>query len=241
MRIDTGWTHLTEIQKIQRKISRVIDDFPKDDREDRALIKAYLNGNQDAGKSLIENYLDIISVIYNNPSNPPKMRKPDGAKFITRPPSPNLYDKEDILQEILLQFFILVKEYDEDFGLPFFALVKGKLFLRFHNNYYREYYAIRNKEIEYNDELDGFYGLTDEEAEEQPTKKPSQYVELYEALDQLSKRQREIIEMSVVKGWDSTFIAEELGMSSSTVRVHLKRGLEKLKTLMGAERNEKDT
>lgn len=236
MRLDSGWTHLTEIQRLQKRVTGVIDDFPKDNREDLALIKAYKAGNENAGKALVENYLDIISVIYNNPSNPPKMRKPDGAKFITRPPAPNLYDKEDILQEILYQFFVLIQEYDEDYGLPFYALVKGKLFLRFHNNYYREYFSIKSKECEYTDELEGYYTkLKEQDQEEVPPRRPSDYPQLYEALDKLSNKQRQVVEMSVVKGWDSSFIAEELGMKNSTVRVHLKRGLDKLKTLLGAE------
>ena len=233
MRIDNKWLFRTEVQRLQGKVVRIVDDFPKDSREDKALIKAYRNGNEEAGRALLESYLDIISVIYNNPSNPPRMRKPNGQKFVTRPPAPNVYDKEDVLQEIIYQFFVLVNEYDEDYGLPFYGLIKGKLFLRFHNNYYREYFNIRSKETEYDEELESYYGRAEESREEeQSSRVPSQYVELYNAMDRLSKRQREIIEMSIVKGWDSTIISQELDMSSSTVRVHLKRGLEKLKSLM---------
>jgi RNA polymerase sigma factor (sigma-70 family) len=236
VRKDDKWTHKTEIQKIQQKISKVIPDFPKDSREDKALIKAYKNGSEEAGKALIENYLDIISIIYNKPCNPPRMKKPNGQRFITKPPTPNAYDKEDILHEILYQFFTLVHEYDESYNLPFYALVKGKLFFRFHNHYYREYFEIKNKECEYSDEVEAFIGATkDEFPEDKPEKSPSQYIELYDALDKLSKRQREVVEMSIVRGWDSTMIAEELNMSDSTARVHLKRGLEKLKKLMGAD------
>lgn len=230
-------TYKTKVQQLQGKINKVIPDFPKDDREDKALIRAYKAGNEEAGMSLVNNYLDIISIIYNHPSNPPKMRKPDNARFITKPPTLNWQDKEDILQEILLQFFTLVHEYDEDFGVPFQALVKGKLFLRFHNNYYREYYAIKCKECEYDDELEGFYTLKllEHEPPAEPQKKPSDYDDLYKALDKLSHRQRVVIELSIVKGWDSKTIADELGMSPNTVRVHLKRGLDKLKQLMGAD------
>jgi len=238
LRKDYGWTHRTEVQKIQQKVSRIIDDFPKDDREDKALIKAYRNGNQEAGRALIENHLDIISIIYNKPSNPPKMRKPSGQRFIAKPPVPNIHDKEDVLQEILYQFFTLVHEYDENFGLPFHALIKGKLFLRFHNQYYREYFEVRNKECEYKEELEIFYGLDETPEEEETQKAPSEYMGLYEALNKLSKQQREVVQMSIIKGWNSTVIAQELSINKGTVRVRLKRGLDKLKDIMATDEQE---
>ena len=70
---------------------------------------------------------------------------------------------------------------------------------------------------------------------EEVAKQSKDYTELYLALDKLSKRQREVVEKSVVLGWNATEIGEDMGMSSATVRVHLKRGLDKLKTLMGAD------
>lgn len=241
MRIDPKWLHQTEVQKIQQKVSRIVADYPKDAREDKSLIEAFRKGNQDAGKALIENYLDIISIIYNKPSNPPKMRKPDGQRFITRPPAPSQSDREDVIQEILYQFFTLVYEYDESFMLPFHALIKGKLFLRFHNQYYREFFEIRSKETEFDEEFVGSYGYTYEMdlTEEEQKKVPAQYLELYEALDKLSKQQREVIELSVVKGWDSTVVAQEIGSTSGAVRKAKERGLDKLKNLMGAVESDK--
>jgi len=239
LRKDYGWTHRTEVQKIQQRISGVISDFSKDGKEDKALIKDYINGSQEAGRALIENYLDIISIIYNKPSNPPKMRKPDGQRFITRPPVPNIHDKEDVLQEILYQFFTLVYEYDESFKLPFYALIKGKLFLRFHNQYYREYFEVRSKEREYVEEFEVFYGFDEIAEEEEVTEKvPSEYMGLYEALNKLSKQQREVIQMSVIKGWNSTVIAQELNINKGAVRVRLTRGLAKLRIIMATDKQE---
>lgn len=235
MRTDDRWIHKTEVQKIQQRVSRIIPDFPKDPREDRALITAYKNGSQEAGRALIENYLDIISIIYCKPSNPPKMRKPDGQRFIIRPPSPNIHDKEDILQEILLQFFGLVEEYDESFGLPFFALIKGKLFLRFHNKYYREFFDIKAKECEYDEEFELPYSSPEDLYEDDKAPKGSaKHIELYEAMNKLTKRQREVLELSIVKGWTSNVVAQELGSSPEAVRKAKERALDKLKTLMGA-------
>jgi RNA polymerase sigma factor (sigma-70 family) len=237
VRIDKDWKHKTEIQKIQQKVQQKVDKIKRDHREDRALILAYKNGNEEAGKSLIENYLDIISEVYRYPYHRPI--KGRGEKGLgARKPDMNAYDKEDILQEILYAFFVLVEEYEEEKN--FEGLVKGKLHHRFFNNFFDEYMEVDLKEEEYDEDFEGKYELTHKatiilEDEQAPKKLPSNYIELYEAFNQISQKQREVLELSLVKGWNATEIAEEIDSSASAVRKLKERGLEKLKTIMGAE------
>lgn len=238
MRKDAGWKHRTPIQKLQDKVAKGVKDYPKDNKKDLELVKRYQAGDREAGMELVNNYLDFISDIYKHPHNPPRM-KAEGKGKLFELPYTNEYDREDILQEILTQFLILIEEYDESLGRPFQALIKGKLFLRFHNNFYKEFFTTKKKELEFDDDLEGYYERMSQAMEEikeeiDLKKRPSEHLELYNSLDQLSKRQREVVELSVLKGWNATVISEELGIAPSSVRNHLKAGLDRLKNLMGA-------
>lgn len=238
MRLDKEWEHKTEVQKIQQKVQKKVNKLKRDHREDKALIIAYQNGNEEAGRSLIENYLDIISEVYRYPYHRPiKGRSAKGLG--ARKPDMNIYDKEDILQEILYCFFALVDEYEHDRN--FEGLVKGKLHHRFFNNFFDEYMEVDAKEQELDDDFETkFLELAQQssillEDEENAQDLPQNHIELYYAFNQLSRRQRQVVELSVIKGWSSTVIADEIGADPKTVRVHLKRGLDKLKLILGAD------
>jgi RNA polymerase sigma factor (sigma-70 family) len=238
LRIDKEWEHRTEIQKIQQKVQNKVNKIKRDHREDRSLIVAYQNGNEEAGRALLENYLDIISEVYRYPYHRPIQGR--SAKGLgARKPDMNAYDKEDILQEILYAFFVLVEEYDEEKN--FEGLIKGKLHHRFFNNFFDEYMEVDLKEEEFEDDFEGKYMNLSHKAsiiidsEETPEKLPSNYLELYQAFNQLSKKQREVLELSLIKGWNSSEIAEEIDSSAPAVRKLKERGLEKLKTIMGAD------
>jgi RNA polymerase sigma factor (sigma-70 family) len=228
------WTYKNEIQKLQDKIKFGVDDYPKDNNEDNSLIVAYKNGDTQAGMKLVHNYLDIISYIYKYPFNPPR-RGEKRARFIGKKPHINFHDKEDLIQEILFHFFVLIEEYDPEYGKPFQALVKGKLHHRVHNNFFREFLIIDRHEEEYDEEFESKYKeahksiLLDEEATE---KLPANYIELYQALNQLGARQREVIILSEVKGWNASEIAEELGINPVTVRRAKQEALKKLREIM---------
>jgi RNA polymerase sigma factor (sigma-70 family) len=238
MRIDNGWKHRTEIQRLQQKVSRTVPDYKKNDKEDLALITAYRNGSEEAGIVLVHNYLDIISNIYLNPHKPPRISKVARQKMAIRLPHMNTYDKEDILQEILFIFFQLVEEYDESYEIPFQGLIKGKLFLRFYKNFYQEFFDNKNTEMEFKEELDHeslIYKSKMMIEQEDTEKSPSDYMDLYKAYNRIGARQREVLELSVVKGWNATEIGKELGIAPATVRVNLKKGLAKMRGLLKTE------
>lgn len=218
------------IQRMMEEARRGVAPREHDYRHEKALIVAFQNGDESAGFELVKLYQDVFSVIINRPADAPfnggRMRKLwDGA--------PSYYDYEDMYQEILTQFIEMVLEFDTSGETPFEHKARRTLHQRFFNRYFSEFIESRDQEQSYDDSR--LIDSPDSLFNETPKKQPSEYNHLYNALDKLSKRQREVVEMSVVKRWDSTFIAEELGMSSNTVRVHLKRGLEKLKTILGAE------
>jgi RNA polymerase sigma factor (sigma-70 family) len=225
-----------KVQKMMAKALRGVAPHKHDNNQDKALIVAYLNGDHDAGMALAESYLDFFSTIMNKPTDVP-YKSPAMQRLWA---DPTYHDYEDLFQEILLHFFIMVHEYDPETA-PFASFIGSTLKQRVFNNFFSEFLKVKTtEEIEYDDAIDIEGKIQSILLDEDTAKKvPAQYLELYEALNKLSKRQREVIEMSVIKGWDSTVIADELGMSSNTVRVHLKRGLEKLKTIMGADDIEK--
>jgi RNA polymerase sigma factor (sigma-70 family) len=219
---------LNKAQKLQRECSRKVENIKHSQAEDMALLTAYINGNDDAGFELFKSYKDIVSYIYRNPEkaqfkNNTKMRV-DWTPM----------EKEDLFQEIALQFFKLVSEYDPEVG-EFVGIVKGKLHLRVYDNFFEDVADQRFNETAYDEEID-FEGKSQSILldESQHNKHPAQYIELYEAFNRLSKRQREAVELKVTKGWNAREVAEEMGISHSSARTHIELGLKKLKTLMGA-------
>jgi RNA polymerase sigma-70 factor (ECF subfamily) len=58
--------------------------------------------------------------------------------------------------------------------------------------------------------------------------------ELPAALDRLSRKQRMAVVLVHAYGWTQREAADVLGVSEATVRTHLHRGLDKLRTALGA-------
>lgn len=216
------------IQKLMEKVKRGVAPIEHDNEVERAFIVSYLNGDEKAGMELVHRYLDFFSVIMNRPTKPPNKTRAMERLWV----DPSYEDNQDLFQEVLYQFFLLVEEYDSESG-DFSKMISSKLHQRVFNRYFSEYLVTQKMETELDEEVD--LESPSRDIINNAERIPDQHIELYSALNKLSKRQREVIEMSVMKGWNSAVIAEEMGMSGHTVRVHLKRGLDKLKTIMGAE------
>lgn len=228
---------MTQIQLLQKRVARGVKQFEKDDKQDMALLRAYQNGNEDAGMQLVENYVDLVSHIYRYPFNPPRYGKRN-SKFAGKRPHITEFDREDLMQEILLQFFVLLNEYDADTGKPLQAILKGKLHHRVYDNFFREFLDVHHNEVRDDEYLNSL-------SEEDTTSKlfvndimsgiPSDHLELYQALNKLGKRQREVFLLSEVNGWNATEIAKELGVSASTVRSNKEFALRRLRELLAKE------
>jgi len=197
-----------------------------DYRHEKSLIIAFQNGNEEAGFELVKLYQDVFSVIINKPADAPfnggRMRKLwDGA--------PTYYDYEDMYQEIIAQFLEMVMEFNTSGKAPFVHKVRKTLHQRFFNRYFSEFIEKRDYEKQYDDEIDILSIPCEEKEESEEKKRPEEHKELYDALDKLTKRQKEILIMSALKGWDSSVIASELGISNSSVRSHLQIAKRKVK------------
>lgn len=214
------------IQRMMEEAKRGVAPREHDYRHEKSLIIAFQNGNQEAGFELVKLYQDVFSVIINRPADAPfnggRMRKLwDGA--------PSYYDYEDMYQEIIAQFLEMVMEFNTSEKTPFVHKVRRTLHQRFFNRYFSEFIEKRDFEKMYDDDIN-IFAVPSDYGEEQPEKKtPEEHKDLYDALDKLTKRQKEILLMSALKGWNSTVIAQEIGISNSSVRSHLQIAKKKVK------------
>lgn len=232
-RSNLGKKLLTEkhpAQKLMEKAKRGIAPMDHDNKEEKALIVAHLNGDEVAGWELVKRYSDFFSVIMNKPTKPPIKTRAMERLWV----APNYYDYEDLFQEILNQFFLLVEEYDPEAG-EFSKMISSKLHQRVFNRFFSEFLVTKKSEVEFNEEAEHLMDFKSITLEEGSEKIPAQYIELYEAMNKLGKRQREAIEMRFVKGWNAKEISEEMGISHSSARTHIELGLKKLKQIMGAD------
>jgi RNA polymerase sigma factor (sigma-70 family) len=215
------------MQLLQRKAWKGVEPIKHDQRQDLALINAYKNGNEEACIKLIENYLDVFNYILHNPTKPPYKKRLTRGKL-----NMNFQDYEDLFQEIVFQFIKLMNEYDPSQGIPFELFVKKMLHQRVYDQYFKEYIDRKEKETQMTplqekllraEELDIL--LHDETL-------PSEHLELYKALNRLSKLQRKIITMNITQDYSLAEIARELGLEYSFVRVNKHRALKKLQSIL---------
>lgn len=216
---------LNAVQKFEKSLLRVDTNkrVKHDDKLDQSLLVAYRNGDEDAGWELFKSYSEVLATIYRYPTKAP--RNTDGQKklqYDTLTP----YEKEDLFQEIAFQFFRLAKEYEPD--APFEHAVRSILHQRVFNQFFSKELDVKFNEKELNEEEMIPQGDLDLENQDTPDK----HLDLYQALNQLTSIQRETVTLSVVKGWNSSEIAQELDMKPTAVRKNLQRGLDKLKQIM---------
>lgn len=218
---------LSEVQLLQKELATKQHNIHRDPQVDKALCLAYQEGSNEAAVKLIYRYLDKLSYIYRFPT---RTKNRGGAKCkIDITGSTTKQDKEDLLQEILYHFLKLLLEYDHTKG-DLQGLIVGKLHLRVFYYHYGDLVDIRMNE----GELDENYDMEEEMKEIFLEEKevPDQVKELYAALSSLTPRQRQIAEMTIVKGWTAPEAAKELGIEGITVRRAKYEIIKKLKEKM---------
>lgn len=220
-----------KVERFQSVLARKHEKVKHDSDYDRALIHEHREGDADAGWELFESYADELSKIYRFPSKPPRKVQARRKGHY----SPMTYeDKEDLIQEIAFHFFALVDEYDME--RPFENMVRGTLHQRVFNQFYADLIDIQVNETRFNEDEELEQKVQDVLlSEEEQEKLSPQTLKLYIAINKLSEKQREVVMMSVVRGWNATEIAEEIGSKPAPVRMNLKRGLDRLKELMKEE------
>lgn len=214
-----------EVQKFATSLLRVDTNkrVKHDDKQDQALLIAYKNGDEDAGWELFKSYSEVIATIYRFPTKAP--RNTDAQKKLQYD-TLTAYEKEDLLQEIALQFFKLAKEYEPE--KPFEHAVRAILHQRVFNQFFAKELDVKFNQTELNDEETTELAEVDLENRDTPDK----HLDLYQALNALTPDQREIIELTIVKGWSVTEAATELGQNRKAVESKKKRALDKLKQIM---------
>lgn len=222
-----------KVERLQSVLARKHEKIKHNNDYDIKMVHEHREGCSEAGWELFESYTDELSKIYRFPSKPPRKVSARRKGHY----SPMTYeDKEDLIQEIACHFFALVDEYD--MTRPFENMLRSKLHNRVFDNFYSDLIDIQVNETEFNEEEQDKFEQKAQEVlldEDKQKKIPESHVRLYQAFNGLAPRQREVVEMSIVKGWNSTEIAKELNIKPATVRVTLKKGLEKLKELMKEE------
>ena len=221
---------LNRIQLLQRRAWKGVFKQEHDNNRDLALISAYLNGNEEAGMQLVESYLDVFSYILRNPTKPPHRGRMVKGKL-----NLNYQDYEDMFQELLYQFFKLIEEFDPSYGKPFEHFIRATLHQRFYNRYFADLLEDKSKVIgsPFDEALSNSYEQNILLEEENNTS--TKHIRLYQAFNKLTKVQRQILTLSVLKGYSHREIANELGCSVNFVKVNKHRALEKLRNLLGGE------
>lgn len=216
-----------EAQLIQQELGRKQEPIQRAPEVDKQLCLAYQAGNEEAAVELIYRYLDKLSYIYRFPT---RTKNRGGAKCkIDITSSTTKEDKEDLLQEILYHFLKLLLEYDQAEG-DLQGLIVGKLHLRVFYYHYGDLVDLRMNEQSIDDNYDMEEEIKEIFLEEKEV--PEQVKDLYEALSSLTPRQRQITELTIVKGWTAPEAARELGIEGITVRRAKYEIVKKLRELM---------
>lgn len=220
---------LSEMQILQKELATKQPNIIRDPQVDKALCLAYQDGSNEAGLKLIYRYMDKLSYIYRFPT---RTKNRGGAKCkIDITTSTTKEDKEDLFQEILYHFLKLLLEYDPNEG-DLQGLIVGKLHLRVFYYHYGDLIDLRMNEQELEDNYD-----MEEEIKEiflEDNEIPEQTRKMYEALSQLTTKQRQLLDYVIVKGWTYTDISKELGVRVDTLKKAKKVALVKLQKLMEA-------
>lgn len=216
----------TELMKMRAEAGRHRMLYKEHDQiTDLILIEEYLDGDEQAMMTLIERYSDVIYFAYNNPAKRPgqKIAKNLTFNFTTE-------DKEDLWNCAILNFVDLVTSYDQSKG-PFEHYVRGTLRYRVFNEFFQVGMDIQinETEFEFDDQITAdFKSIFIEDDDYVPT----DYIQLYQALNTLTARQREIFEMMVVNDWTAQETADELGVARSTALNTHRQTVKKLRKFL---------
>ncbi|PGL88566.1 RNA polymerase subunit sigma-70 [Bacillus thuringiensis] len=218
-----------EAQLLQQELGRKQKAIQRAPEVDKQLCLAYQEGSNEAGVALIYRYLDKLSYIYRFPT---RTKNRGGAKCkIDITDSTTKEDKEDLAQEIFYHFLKLLLEYDPAVG-DLQGLIIGKLHLRVFYYHYGDLIDLRMNE----QELDDNYNIEEEIKEIYLEEKevPAEVKNLYEALSKFTPKQRQIIDLTVCKGWTNAEAARELGVSLKYLKPARHKLMKRLKEKMEA-------
>lgn len=215
--------NLTELEGFRKTISSKVAPIKRDQANDMFHWGGYIRGQEWCGFQLLRNYADVVSYIYNVPHKP----KNRAGSLVTIDWTAS--DKEDLFQEILLEFFILCKEYDPDKG-TFAALIIGKLHNRVYNSFFNTVADTKINERalpEGADFIDEVREILNTEDDERGISQ--EIANLYSAFNSLTDLQKSVINLIVMRGWTLKETAEELGMTKQATRQAKQRAIKNMR------------
>lgn len=220
---------LSEMQLLQKELATKQPNIIRDPQVDKALCLAYQDGSNEAGLKLIYRYMDKLSYIYRFPT---RTKNRGGAKCkIDITTSTTKEDKEDLFQEIIYHFLKLLLEYDPAEG-DLQGLIVGKLHLRVFFYHYGDLVDLRMNEQELEENYDMEEEMKEIFLEEKEV--PADVKRLYEVLSEFTPKQRQIIDLTVCKGWTNAEAARELGVSLKYLKPARYKLMRRLKEKMEA-------
>lgn len=144
-------------------------------------------------------------------------------------------EAEDILQEVFITIWEKAEQFDLDKGTVYtwiVSLARNKSIDRLRSKVYKE----QKKQSASLDNEDVFYPLySDEQDPLEQTILADRAKSVHEALDQISDKQRKVLQVAYFNGMSQSEIAEVFGIPLGTVKTRMRDGMIKLRELLGKE------
>lgn len=144
-------------------------------------------------------------------------------------------EAEDILQEVFTTIWEKAEQFDLDRGTVYtwiVSLTRNKSIDRLRSKVYKE----QKKQSTSLDNEDVFYPLySDEQDPLEQTILTDRAKRVHNALDQISDKQRKVLQVAYFNGMSQSEIAEEFDIPLGTVKTRMRDGMIKLRELLGKE------
>lgn len=206
-----------EIQELLSECLRGVAPLEHNQTIEAHLVERHNEGDKIATMRLIYMYRDVFSTIICKPARPPRRHAMNQKIWV----SPTHQDYEDFFNETLAMFIELLYEYDPEQG-NLVNCIRGVLHERVFQYHFREFLVNKMSET-----------ILCEAILEQPITENSEdytrFIPLYHAMNSLSKRNRQVIEQTILNGWSQSMASSELGLTDNNVKVTRWRAIELLR------------
>lgn len=213
------------METLRRKAGKRIKNKKHNSSRDIALIQAYQNGDDEALFQLIEDYMDIFSIIYRRPHATPRIKK-EKRKYVFHYSD---HDKQDLFMTIVVNFLELIREYDPKIS-SFESMVRGKLHLRVYKEFFEKIFD-EQKRSEKSPEFEKVLETIGNEfssifLDEEPNDK--KLLQLYKGFNSLTTKQKKVLNFAFQKNYTNKEIAKELGVTERAVERTKQRAIKRL-------------
>lgn len=228
------------VHKIKVKAGQydVSQRFPKIDETDaKELLDQFHKGSELAFEKLCDMFIHPIAYAYQKPT---AIKGNENRPMLNM----NFHDKEDHFQNILLEFFLMLKSYDEKKGKLTRYINKSLMWNLFNKHIRNTVERSKTETLQSeSDDTEDSCGLKiiDDLAKYEPQKQLDEmevrmkFLPLYQALQDLSPSRKKVLELHYFQSMTLTDIAKHLGKSDSTIRNTKRQGLKQLEKVLDYE------